>query len=208
MIRTLVFPRGGTALAALLLFSAQAQGWELGGILYQRPFPNTMPPSWAGYPLDDQHPGYYGGPRYTEYYNYGYGYGYFRFPGPVPGPLPPPDLSGPPRHPRKPPTLPPGYVPSSEIFKPEPVALLDIEAPADAEVWLEGKKTQQTGPVRKFVSPALTPDKDYEYEVYARWQEDGRERTETQNVTVRAGARVRVRFPSAPPAPAQEGPDL
>lgn len=208
MIRIIVLQRGTTVLAAFLFISAPATAWELGGIQYQRPWPNTMPPSWAGYPLDDQHPGYYGGPRYTEYYNYGYGYGYFRFPSPVPGPLPPPTLSGQPRHPNQPPSLPPGYVPTSEIFKPEPVALLDVEVPADAEVWLEGKKTQQTGPMRKFVSPALVPDKDFEYEIYARWQENGALRTETQNVTIRAGARVRVHFPKPAPAPEKDGPDL
>lgn len=199
MIRTLNFPRGSCALAALLLLSGSAVAWELGGPLYQRSFPNTMPPSWAGYPLDNPNPGYYGGSHYTEYYKFGYGYGFAGFPGPVPGPLPPPYLSGPPRHPRQPPRLPPGYVPTRELFPLDPVALLDVEVPDDADIWLEGKKTEQTGPLRRFISPALTPGKDYEYEIRASWQEDGREKKQTQTVTIRAGGQVRIRFPAAPP---------
>ena len=183
-----------------------ARTWELGGILYQRPFPNEPPPSWFGYPLDNQHPSSYGGVNYTEYYKGVSGYGLSGFPGPVP--LSSRYRGGPPNFPTRPSMVPPGYVPTSELFKPEPVALLDVEVPADAEIWLEGTKTKQIGPARKFVSPALTPGKDYEYEIHARWQENGRERAETQKVIIRAGARVRVQFPKASPAPEPEGPDL
>ena len=36
-----------------------------------------------------------------------------------------------------------------------------VRAPKDAEVWFGGQKTRQTGAVRRFVSPPLTPGQEY-----------------------------------------------
>jgi uncharacterized protein (TIGR03000 family) len=81
----------------------------------------------------------------------------------------------------------------------DPVAYLRVHVPAEAEVWLEGKKCQQTGPVREFVSPPLAPDSRYAYEVRARWTEpDGTPVEQTQTVEVQAGRYARVAFPLPP----------
>jgi len=63
-----------------------------------------------------------------------------------------------------------------------------------ATVWFGGSKTNQSGAVREFVSPALEPGGDYVYEIRARWRESGGIVDQTRQVTVRAGQRVVVNF--------------
>jgi len=73
-----------------------------------------------------------------------------------------------------------------------------MTVPADAEVWFDGTKTTTAGPVREYQSPPQTPGQQYTYEVKARWQENGREVTQTQQVDVSAGGHFEVRFPVQP----------
>jgi uncharacterized protein (TIGR03000 family) len=68
--------------------------------------------------------------------------------------------------------------------------------PANAEVWFEGAKTTSTGSVREYQSPPLSPGR-YTYHIRARWTENGRDITQTKNVTVSSGAHVTVEFPTA-----------
>ncbi len=66
-------------------------------------------------------------------------------------------------------------------------ALLNVRVPdANAEVWVEGKLTQQRGTWREYESPALNPDKSYTYEVRARWTENGKTVERTKTVPVKA----------------------
>jgi uncharacterized protein (TIGR03000 family) len=74
-------------------------------------------------------------------------------------------------------------------------ANLTVTVPADAELWFDGTKTVSTGPVRLFHSPPLEPGRRYTYDIRARWQEDGRDVTQTQTVPVTAGADHNVSFP-------------
>lgn len=152
-----------------------------------------FPPSYYGYPLDDISAGYYGGSRYREYYSYGRGYGLANYPGPVPGPMYRQSYVEPPKRlpPSYPPPPPPEYtgVPAART-----VAYLTLEVPEDAEVWLEGVKTRQSGPTRLFVSPSLDPGGRYSYEVRVRWPEG----EQTREVVVRPGDRLNLRFPSGP----------
>jgi uncharacterized protein (TIGR03000 family) len=81
------------------------------------------------------------------------------------------------------------YPPNSEGMR---SVLLEVRVPASAEIWIEGAKTMQTGAIRQFISPALEPDREFTYEIKAKWLANGQERTETRNVNVRAGRVVRV----------------
>jgi uncharacterized protein (TIGR03000 family) len=90
---------------------------------------------------------------------------------------------------------------------------LDVIVPDTAEVRIEGALTKQTGGVRKFVSPPLSPGSKYAYEVRARWSQDGRTVDRVQQVVVRAGDLVRVDFIKPPDlvvsnsdSPARQGP--
>jgi uncharacterized protein (TIGR03000 family) len=73
-----------------------------------------------------------------------------------------------------------------------------VNVPAGAQLWFDGKATTTTGSIRQFDSPPLTPGSRYSYEVRARWNENGHEVTQTQQVEVSAGAYVNVQFPERP----------
>ena len=67
-------------------------------------------------------------------------------------------------------------------------AVVTLEVPrASAEVWINKEKLEDTGSVRYFISPVLQPDKQYVYDVRVRWLEDGKERTRSMKVNVKAG---------------------
>ena len=88
--------------------------------------------------------------------------------------------------------------------KPAPgrTARVTVRVPADAELWFDEATTKSTGRVRRFVTPELAPDREFTYEVRARWHEDGRLVTRTRKAVVTAGADVEVDFTAAPaPAP-------
>jgi uncharacterized protein (TIGR03000 family) len=76
----------------------------------------------------------------------------------------------------------------------ENAALIAVRVPPEAEIWFDGKKTSQAGPVRRFETPPLEPGNDYSYEVRARWNENGREVDRTRKVMVHAGDRLALNF--------------
>ncbi|HEV3255482.1 MAG TPA: TIGR03000 domain-containing protein [Gemmataceae bacterium] len=213
MFRKYVPFLGMPVLASCAFFWAadSASAWPLGSPVYYHGPADPYPPSVYGYNLDDLHPGYYGGGRYREYYNYGRGYGLANFPDSLPAspyvypygdrarlrwthspsPAAPVD---------------PSAVPTPAR---EPVAYLEVQVPADAQIWLEGAKTKQTGTSRLFVSPSLNAGEEYTYEVRVRWTQDGREVEQVQQVAVHAGDRLHLTFPATPkpeplPAPSAD----
>ena len=73
--------------------------------------------------------------------------------------------------------------------------LIQVHAPANAEIWFEGSKTSQTGSVRNFVSPPLTSGKTFSYDVRAHWTDsNGKAVDKTQTVKIQAGGRSNVSF--------------
>jgi uncharacterized protein (TIGR03000 family) len=84
---------------------------------------------------------------------------------------------------------------TSSSTSPDNLAHLKVEVPADAQIWVEGAKTKQTGTVRDFVSPPLTPGQDYRWDIRAKWtDETGHVVDQTKHVPVRAGSQVQVNF--------------
>jgi uncharacterized protein (TIGR03000 family) len=88
--------------------------------------------------------------------------------------------------------------------RPSPApAEIDLAVPADAELWVFGMKMDQTGPLRRFVTPPLEPGRAYHYQVVAVWNADGQPMRTTRQFTVRTGDRLRLdllRLPTSPPA--------
>ena len=96
-----------------------------------------------------------------------------------------------------------GVTPGSALIQANTPAQISLRVPDNAQVWFDGVKTTSSGSVRQFRSPPLTPGQRYTYEVRARWLENGREVTQTQQVAVTAGASARADFPVPPGAGGQ-----
>ena len=108
----------------------------------------------------------------------------------------------------------PAYVPRMP-FAPLPppmqmTALLKVQVPLDAEVWLDGRKMRSMGPMRHYRTPPLDPTREYAYEVRAHWLFDNKPVEDSRHIAIRAGATVLIDFthldplvprPSAPPPP-------
>jgi len=74
------------------------------------------------------------------------------------------------------------------------VAHVRVLVPTDAEVWFDDIRMQQTGTSRLFVSPVLNPDKNYSYEVKARWTENGKAVERSKTISVQSGKQTVVNF--------------
>ena len=74
----------------------------------------------------------------------------------------------------------------------ESPAFLVVRLPADASLMVEDYQTKATGDVRRFQSPPLAPGRQFTYTLKATWKEDGKEKTVTRDVKVRAGQEVTV----------------
>jgi uncharacterized protein (TIGR03000 family) len=77
---------------------------------------------------------------------------------------------------------------------PEASAVIQVRVPADAELWFNGAKTEQTGTLRTFESPPLEVGTRYAYDVKARWTEGGKAVEKTFHVPLTAGTRTAVNF--------------
>jgi uncharacterized protein (TIGR03000 family) len=73
-------------------------------------------------------------------------------------------------------------------------ATIVLKLPADAKVYFDGKATRQTGAERTYITPDLSSDKEYHYDVEIEYVRDGRTMTETKRVTVRGGQTARLDF--------------
>jgi uncharacterized protein (TIGR03000 family) len=87
------------------------------------------------------------------------------------------------------------YAPQPAYRIPEGAALIQMEVPANAEVWFSGDETAQRGEFRSFVTPPLEAGRNYVYRVRVRWTDQNGETVErTQRVPVRPGDRLNLRF--------------
>jgi uncharacterized protein (TIGR03000 family) len=66
-------------------------------------------------------------------------------------------------------------------------ANLRMRLPADARLMVDGQETKQTGSVRRFISPPLTPGKTYRYSLQWTYRKGGQSVTRTRIVRVHAG---------------------
>jgi uncharacterized protein (TIGR03000 family) len=66
-------------------------------------------------------------------------------------------------------------------------ATIRLYVPADAQIVFDGYKTEQTGTVRRFISPPLLPGQTYKYDLKASWKADGKEVVQTKEVRIQAG---------------------
>jgi uncharacterized protein (TIGR03000 family) len=83
-----------------------------------------------------------------------------------------------------------------------------MRVPENAQIWVEGVKTKQTGELRYFFSPPLTPGKRYSYRVRLRWTKNGKVMEENQRLIVSAGSRILRDFRPARPKLSPDVPQL
>ena len=83
---------------------------------------------------------------------------------------------------------------SQPAAAPDNTARIRVIVPADARVWFGNTATRQTGQVRRFESPRLTPGQEYTYEVTARWTENSKELTQTRTIPVWPNSSATVDF--------------
>jgi len=143
---------------------------------------------WGGY---GYYPGYYDSWYYGDYGAPAYAPGYYDYsaaPDSYANAYSYPAVQVPPQNPSLA-TAPQNFTPPNEN-----AVYVRVKVPPDAEVWFEGEKTTQTGPVRFFESPSLTPGRKYVYHIKARWTENGRQVEQTRDVPVYAGDKFSVDF--------------
>src|SRR5262249_32300789 len=119
-------------------------------------------------------------------------------------------------------TQPYNTTPSQQPRRPaidDNAVLIGLRVPENAEIWIDGQKTTETGTFREFMTPALQPDQKFAYDIKARWIENGQEVVRDRKIDFYAGDRVMVNLlapankgtqqrllpapkPAAPPAPA------
>jgi uncharacterized protein (TIGR03000 family) len=90
-------------------------------------------------------------------------------------------------------------LPRDSEEEPGSAAYITLRVPAGAEVWFDGARTRQTGPVRQYSSPPLSPGRTYTYQVRVRWEEGGKAVEQTRRIKVQANARVDLDL-TRPPA--------
>ena len=98
---------------------------------------------------------------------------------------------------------PPAPPPQSTI--PDNAVLIGVRVPENAEIWIDGEKTSQTGAFREFVTPSLEPGQKFAYDIKARWTENGKEVNRDRKLNFYAGDRLMVNL-MAPPKPAAKPP--
>jgi uncharacterized protein (TIGR03000 family) len=75
-----------------------------------------------------------------------------------------------------------------------------VIVPPDADLWFNGIPTQQKGVERPFVSPPLTPGRDYSYDITARWTSNGQPVDAKRTIRVHANDRVQIDLTRPAPA--------
>ena len=90
----------------------------------------------------------------------------------------------------------PSEKPASEdsTVVPADGAMLTVEVPVDAKIFVNGVRTKATGEVRRYISRGLVPGKQYEFTVQMSLERDGIETEESRVVSLSAGEGTRLSF--------------
>jgi uncharacterized protein (TIGR03000 family) len=88
---------------------------------------------------------------------------------------------------------------STTVSQTDTPADVTVVVPENAKLWFNDVPINTTGATREFQTPALTPGREYTYQVRATWMQNGREISQTQTLPVSAGSHARIVFsPTSP----------
>ncbi len=83
----------------------------------------------------------------------------------------------------------------SSIVLPKDRAVIEVKLPTrDAELWLDGEKIDETGTVRRFLTPELYPGRVYHSRLVAAWVIDNKRSNRTIKVDIKQGDIIRADF--------------
>ena len=150
-------------------------------------------------------PGWYGGGDYTANYAYGWvGQGLGGYPGPFPGKIPKdPDREFT-KNPRRffrqnqrgvtplPPISIPTTPPVSKVPTNTSGATFLVILPENADLFVDGKKSDRKGKKRMIFSPDLKPGKIYSYTFKAIWTDNELQKEESREVFFSLGDELNV----------------
>jgi len=88
----------------------------------------------------------------------------------------------------------PPVAPESEANIPGDSALLAVNVPVDAIIFVNGHRTSAAGTHRQYMSAGLDRERSYRYEVRAEVNRGGETMTKTETVDLRAGSAIRIAF--------------
>jgi uncharacterized protein (TIGR03000 family) len=74
------------------------------------------------------------------------------------------------------------------------VGTVQVLLPADGEVWLDGKKTEQTGTVRVITTPPLSPGQIEKHALRVAFKQNGQEVNQTVDVQLQQGSQRILNF--------------
>jgi len=95
------------------------------------------------------------------------------------------------------PTVPAPTTPAPKTGTAAPApATIHVDLPADAKLIVDDFATKSTSANRTFVTPELTPAKEFTYTLQAEIVRDGKTLTVSEKVAVKAGEEIRVNFPA------------
>lgn len=90
------------------------------------------------------------------------------------------------------------YSTSTAASRSKRPVLVNLRVPSEAKIWIDGSETKQTGTNRSFESPPVTVGREYAYQIRVQWNRDGKEVTQTRQVTVHAGDVINLTIGSPP----------
>jgi len=85
---------------------------------------------------------------------------------------------------------------SGSKFTSDGPAQITVRLPNNADLWFDGVKMTETGPVRVFSTPSLSVDRKYAYTIRIRWIEGDTTIDQTRKVMFSAGDKLDVSFPA------------
>jgi uncharacterized protein (TIGR03000 family) len=202
--------------AAMLLSTAPLHAQHRGGGFYHGGFYHHGPYGWGYRP--------YGWYRPYPFYGFGLGLGvglglglYAPYYGSYAYPLPPGYVyspypaaviaNAPPAGTVLDPNAQPAPQQTPQRPPPDNAGHLQLFVPENAEVYIDGKKIEQTGTTREIVSPPVTPGTRYTYKISVRYTDaQGKATNDTRDITFQANDWFSLDFTR--PAPPQATPGV
>jgi uncharacterized protein (TIGR03000 family) len=93
--------------------------------------------------------------------------------------------------------MPLSYTGATDTLSTPASTSITLRVPESAEVWIQGKKMDEKGIERRFNLPSLDPRTTHDYDIRVEWTENGRKKSDTAHLNVRAGDQQSITYIAA-----------